>query len=222
MDKEHIILEARVLQGQGKTQVEIAEILGVCERTVRNHLATMPLARKKPERGSRLDSYKGKINEILEGNAFYNGELIYERLVKLGYSGKISVMKDYVAAVRRKLSIQAVQRVELQAVLDDRGQAVNLLAHIGTAWSHKNPQSLPVDDHDRPNSFAKAEIRPIELAVRSRTVQPFGKLIAHRSCTPVTHCGATSTSSWSFCLAILAQRFFQYRKALKLNSFLAQ
>jgi len=195
MDKEHIILEARVLQGQGKTQVEIAEILGVCERTVRNHLATMPLARKKPERGSRLDSYKGKINEILEGNAFYNGELIYERLVKLGYAGKISVMKDYVAAVRRKLSIQAVQRVELQAVLDDRGQPIDLLAHVRTARAHIDAERVPVDDPGWPNSFAKAEIRQLALAVRSRTMQPFGKLMAHRSCMPAGHRGATSTSS---------------------------
>jgi len=35
MDKEHRMLEARILQGQGKTQVEIADILGV---GVRGHL----------------------------------------------------------------------------------------------------------------------------------------------------------------------------------------
>jgi len=91
MDKEHTMLEARILQGQGKTQLEIAEILGVCERTVRNHLKGIPVGRKKPHRGSKVDGFKAKIDEILEDNAFYNGELIYERLVKMGYSGKISV-----------------------------------------------------------------------------------------------------------------------------------
>jgi transposase len=114
MDKEHRMLEARILQGQGRTQVEIAEILGVCERTVRYHLKSMPVGRKKPQRGSRVDAFKGKIDEILEGNSSYNGELIYERLVKLGYSGKISVMKDYVASVRRKLENQAVMRFETE------------------------------------------------------------------------------------------------------------
>jgi len=122
MDKEHTMLEARILQGQGKTQMEIADILGVCERTVRYHLKSMPTGRKKPKRGSKVDDFKAKIDEILEGNALYNGELIYERLVKMGYAGKISVMKDYVAAVRKKLSIQAVQRFEtepgLQAQVD--------------------------------------------------------------------------------------------------------
>jgi transposase len=122
MDKEHRMLEARVLQGQGKTQVEIAEILGVCERTVRSHLKGMPRGRKNPVRGSKVDPFKRKIDEILEANTYHNGELIFERIVKLGYGGKISVMKDYVAAVRRKLEVQAVMRFEtepgLQAQVD--------------------------------------------------------------------------------------------------------
>jgi transposase len=122
MDKEHRMLEARILQGQGKTQLEIARILGVCERTVRYHLTTMPTGRKKPVRGSKVDAFKRLIDEILEANGFSNGELIYERLVRLGYTGKISIMKDYVASVRRKLETQAVMRFEtepgLQAQVD--------------------------------------------------------------------------------------------------------
>jgi transposase len=114
MDKEHSMLEARILQGQGKTQAEIAELLGVCERTVRNHLKTMPAARKRPERGSKVDAFKATIDAILDANPFYNGELIYEKLQKIGYGGKISVMKDYVASVRRKLHRQAVMRFETE------------------------------------------------------------------------------------------------------------
>ncbi|MFZ4618362.1 MAG: IS21 family transposase [Rectinemataceae bacterium] len=109
-------------KGQGRTQVEIAEMPGVCERTVRYHLKSMPASRRKPRRGSKVDVFKAKIDEILEANSFYNGELIYERLVRMGYSGKISVMKDYVASARRKLAIQAVMRFEtepgLQAQVD--------------------------------------------------------------------------------------------------------
>jgi transposase len=122
MDKEHRMLEARILQGQGKTQVEIGRILGVCERTVRSHLNGMPRGRKNPERGSKVDPFKGQIDQILEASPYYNGELIYERMVKMGYGGKISVMKDYVASVRRKIELQAVIRFEtepgLQAQVD--------------------------------------------------------------------------------------------------------
>jgi transposase len=114
MDKEQRMLEARVLQGQGKTQAEIAEILGVCERTVRSHLKGMPRGRKKPVRGSKVDPFRGKIDEILEANTYHNGELIYERILAMGYGGKISVMKDYVASVRRRLEVQAVMRFETE------------------------------------------------------------------------------------------------------------
>jgi transposase len=114
MDKEHIMLEARILQREGKKQVEIAEILGVCERTVRNHLKAMPAAREKPKRGSKVDIFKTIIDAILDANPSYNGELIFEKLQKLGYGGKISVMKDYVASVRRTLQLQAVMRFETE------------------------------------------------------------------------------------------------------------
>ncbi len=114
MDKEHRMLEARILQGQGKKQAEIARILGVSERTVRSHLKGMPRGRKNPVRGSKVDPYKAKIDEILEADTYFNSEIIYERIVVIGYEGKISVMKDYVADVRRKLETQAVLRFETE------------------------------------------------------------------------------------------------------------
>jgi len=114
MDKEHRMLEARILQRQGKTQTEIASALGVCERTVRNHLKNKPEKKKQSRRGSRVDPHKPLIESILEKDSSYNGELIFERIRKLGYEGQISVMKDYVAKVRRKLESKAVVRFETE------------------------------------------------------------------------------------------------------------
>lgn len=114
MDKEHRMLEARILQRQGKTQVEIAQALGVCERTVRNHLKYPPAPRKKPKRRSRLDPFRAQIRAILEAEPSYNGQLIYERIQRMGYAGRISVMKDFVASVRRELAQQAVIRFETE------------------------------------------------------------------------------------------------------------
>ena len=74
----------------------------------------MPAARKKPRRGSKVDAFKATIDAILDANPSYNGELIYQTLQKLGYGGKISVMKDYVASIRRKLQLQAVMRFETE------------------------------------------------------------------------------------------------------------
>jgi transposase len=114
MDKEQCMLDARLLQAQGYTQMQIATMLGVSDRTVRTYLKERPAGRKKPVRGSRLDPFKPFIKEVLEKNPSYNGELLYERIVKLGYSGKKTVMKAYVAGLRRKLSQQAVMRFETE------------------------------------------------------------------------------------------------------------
>jgi transposase len=114
MDRENRMMDARLLQAQGYTQVEIAEMLGVCERTVRNYLAQKPQARKCPKRPSKLDPYRQVIIDQLEENPRYNGEIIFERLVRMGYDGKKTVMKAFAAKTRRRLAATAVQRFETE------------------------------------------------------------------------------------------------------------
>ncbi len=108
------MLEARLLESKGLTQKEIAETIGKSERTVRYYLKQMPRPRKNPVRGSKVDPFKPMIDQILEENPSYNSEILFERLSKMGYTGKISVMKDYVALVRKQLAIQAVMRFETE------------------------------------------------------------------------------------------------------------
>ena len=114
MDREQSMLEARLLQAQGYKQLEIAEMLGVCERTIRNHLRQKPEARKCPKRASKLDPFKQVILDQLEENPSYNGELIFERIVRMGYGGQKTVMKAFIAKVRRRLAATAVQRFETE------------------------------------------------------------------------------------------------------------
>ena len=108
------MLEARILQAQGYTQLQIAEELGVTDRTVRTYLKARPCARKKPVRPSKLDPFKAFLEQQLEKNPSYNGELLYERIVAQGYGGKKTVMKAYLAQVRRTLNNQAVLRFETE------------------------------------------------------------------------------------------------------------
>lgn len=114
MDKEQCMLNARILQAQGYTQVQIAEMLGVSDRTVRTYLKELPAGRKKPLRHSKLDPYKPFIEDMLEKNPSYNGELLYERIVRLGYQGKKTIMKAYAARLRKRLTQQAVMRFETE------------------------------------------------------------------------------------------------------------
>jgi len=122
MDREKCMLDARLLQAQGHTQLEIAELLGVCERTVRNYMKQLPRARKSPRRPSKLDPFKQVILDQLDKNPSYNGELIFDRITRMGYTGKKTVMKEFVAKARRRLAATAVLRFEtepgLQAQVD--------------------------------------------------------------------------------------------------------
>lgn len=114
MDKEHRMLKAEVLQGQGLKQWEIAEELGVTDRTVRNYLHPKPKPTEPYQRPSKLDPFKPFIDAILEKNPGYNRELLIERLMKQGYQGKISILRDYAAAVQKRVELQAVIRFETE------------------------------------------------------------------------------------------------------------
>jgi len=122
MDKEHRMLDARIMQAQGMKQREIATQLGVTDRTIRNYLKLPSRPRKRPQRGSLLDSFEQYIREILEENPYTNGVLLFERLKARGYSGQISILRDHMAKIRKQLVTTAVRRFEtepgLQAQVD--------------------------------------------------------------------------------------------------------
>jgi transposase len=114
MDKEHRMMKAEILQGQGLKQWEIAEQLGVSDRTVRNYLHPKPTPTETYQRPSKLDPFKPFIDSILEDHPGYNRELLIERLRKQGYQGKISILRDYAAAVQKRIELQAVIRFETE------------------------------------------------------------------------------------------------------------
>jgi len=114
MQKEKRMLEAHLLKAQGFTQKEIAGQLGVCPRTIRNYLSSHPSSRKKPTSKSKLDSFKPFIKSIINKNPHYNCEILFEKLYHHGYQGKISILRDYVAIIRKEVLIQAVVRFETE------------------------------------------------------------------------------------------------------------
>lgn len=113
-NKEHRMLKAQLLRGQGYKQHQIAEMLGVTERTVRNYLKTLPTSRKKTERTSKLDHWKPFVDSIIDKEPYYNCILLLKRIKSQGYTGKISILRDYVAEVRKKVIAEAVIRFETE------------------------------------------------------------------------------------------------------------
>lgn len=108
------MLDARILQGQGHTQKEIAEILGVTDRTVRNYLSSLPRKRKKPNRTSKLDPFKADIRSRIEAKPNTNGEVIFASIKRMGYTGKRSVLKEFITKIRRETERTAVIRYETE------------------------------------------------------------------------------------------------------------
>ena len=111
-NKERCMIKARELQAKGYTQKEISEKLGVCERTVRNYLRNPPSSRKKSTRGSKLALFYAFIDAKIKEQPYFNCEILYDDLCKIGYTGKISILRDYVRKIRREVLTEAVIRFE--------------------------------------------------------------------------------------------------------------
>jgi transposase len=114
VDKEHRMLKAKQFQSQGLKQWQIAEEMDVSERTVRNYLKREPVLRARKKKKSKLDLFKLMVKEILDENPYYNAVVLQERLVKQGYTGKISILRDFVKEERKRITMQAVLRYETE------------------------------------------------------------------------------------------------------------
>lgn len=108
------MIQAQIYRQQGFKQKEIAEKLGISERTVRNHLNGPPERRKKRIYGSKLDPYKKFIEDIIENIPGYNCILLFERIQKMGYAGGLSILRNYVHRLRKKILTEAVRRFETE------------------------------------------------------------------------------------------------------------
>jgi len=100
---------------QGKSIKQTSRETGMSRNTVRKYLreGEKPHKSKGRKVGSKLDSFKERIDELLS-QGIYNCQVILDRLQEIGYQGGISIIKDYVKA-RRPPAIKvapAVQRYE--------------------------------------------------------------------------------------------------------------
>ena len=90
------------LNTQGKSVQEIAQELDISRTTVRKYLkhpeAVIP--KPRPPRPSKLDPFKEQITKWVMEDHCTNCEVIFERLQKLGYTGRISILKEYVQPLR--------------------------------------------------------------------------------------------------------------------------
>lgn len=106
--------QARILARSGHKQKEIAELLGVSDRMVRNYLRADYKPKPRLARTSLLDPFKPDIDRILEDRPFFNLTVLAERLRTRGYKGGMTILREYAASKRDQVLTKAVIRFETE------------------------------------------------------------------------------------------------------------
>ena len=126
--EEWLMLRDMALEIEIKTgRVNISEIArqtGYDRKTVRKYLRveTPPQVTKRKNTKSKLDDYKEHIIKQLEGYPALTVVKIYREIQDMGYTGKYTILKDFVREVRPGTAVEAVYRFEtkpgIQAQVD--------------------------------------------------------------------------------------------------------
>ena len=92
---------AAISDGVGKrlTAAQLAVSLGLDVKTVRHWIGRPYTPRQPVRRPSKLDPFKGRIVGWLDAHPL-SAQQVFQRLCDNGYAGGISIVKDYVRAVR--------------------------------------------------------------------------------------------------------------------------
>lgn len=120
------------LRKQGAHIVDIAHQLGCSERTVRRHLAAAkaPTGKPKKPRASILDPYKAFLDGQLT-REIWNAEVLLEQIKEQGYTGSITLLRNYIAPKRALRASRQTVRFETglgQQLQSDWGQIETELA----------------------------------------------------------------------------------------------
>lgn len=103
MDKQ-LRVEIRYLHARhGLSMRAIARRLKISPRTVGRALAEAPTLnpRARKKRPSKLDPYKPSIARLLEECPRISGIRIFEEITRQGYTGKTSILNEYVQSIRQ-------------------------------------------------------------------------------------------------------------------------
>jgi len=115
MLRSQTVLTIHDLHTQGKSVQAIAQELKISRTTVRKYLKhpEAVIAKPRPPRPSKLEPYKEQITQWVTEDHCTNCEVIFERLQKQGYTGGISILKEFVHPLRPAVAGHApVQRYE--------------------------------------------------------------------------------------------------------------
>jgi len=115
MLKMEEFLMIRDLYKQGLNISQIAQKTGFDRKTVRKYLAarTPPSPQPRTTKPSKLDGYKEYIQRRIAGYPL-SASRIYREIQEQGFTGKYTIVKDYIRTIRPKGTVPAVLRYETE------------------------------------------------------------------------------------------------------------
>lgn len=113
MIRSGMILMIREKALNGKSAYAIAKETGLSKNTVKKYIepGSVDPAHRARNQPSKLDGYKDMIHACIAAGIF-NCEVILERIKDKGYSGSITILKDYIKPYRPPKVLPAVPRYE--------------------------------------------------------------------------------------------------------------
>jgi transposase len=128
------------LRRQGLTITAIGELTGNDRKTIRKYLAQpegRPVYGPREPRSSKLDSFKGYVEERLKAGV-WNATVLLRELRARGYTGGYTILKDWLQPQRESSRVLAVRRFETPP----GKQAQADWGHLGTLDSNGKQQKL--------------------------------------------------------------------------------
>ena len=109
--EEYIML--RELKAQGFSITEISDKTGYDRKTIKKYLnlTTIPEPKQRAKKESKLDNFKDYIIQKLREGPFTASRLFRE-IQEMGFTGKCTIVKDFVRKVRPEYGVQATLRYE--------------------------------------------------------------------------------------------------------------
>lgn len=115
MLRSRTVNKLRELASEGHSIRQISKELGLSRNTVRKYLRSNPVHKTRAGRRSKLDPFKVQIKKWVKEDHLLDCLTMLERLRASGYSGGVTILRDYVHPMRPpKGGHQLVQRYETE------------------------------------------------------------------------------------------------------------